>query len=768
MLLLTVGLVGSAFSLPESGDERGRILGIEVSGNLKVEKDALIQVMSNKEGEYLNEAKVAEDISNIYNLGYFSDIRIYKKKVDKGYVLFIEVVEKPAILKISFSGMEHVKEEDCREKLSTKLYTLVNESVLNEDVSMISKQYFEKGYYLVDVSYRVDIIEGNEAEVVFVVDEGNLIKVSTINILGNKYFSDSDLMSKMMLRSSSRSTNLPISSGGSFQDEFLKRDAEFIAFYYRDHGFIEVQVSSPIVELDPSRESVSITMEITEGIQYRIGNIDVSMDLLFTEEELKETIGLKSGEIFKITQFQKSVENLVTKYGDLGYAFCDVDVKRSLNKDDSQPTIDLDYVITKGEKAYFGSFDVTGNVKTRDNVVRRELEVFDSELYSDTGIKKSEENIKRLGFFEEVKLLRKIDSSTNTLSYTVQVKEKPTGQLQASVAFQPSPSGRDSSWYVQGAYSDSNHFGRGWQTSLNIKWGGVYDYNLGFDFFNPKLNDGDWNFGVGASTERSKYDVTADTSVDKRVHSVKLSLGRRIIELIRGSISYKISKIGINDSFLIGSVVKEGISSSVSFTLSRNGTNNYLEPSEGSYVSLKQSIFGGMFGGDFDYYETSFNYDYYYPIDFTETYRTYFRIGMLWGWLYPMSNEMIPISERYKMGGPADLRGYDYMKISPTYNVMRSPEGGYAQYPKGGNRKILLQTEYFFPLIREAGLKGILFHDIGRVYDDNEKFTLSGMYQDVGFGLRWNTPMAPFRFEFAYPIEDGKLKDMKFVFYLGY
>ncbi len=697
-------------------------------------------------------------------------LRFTKKNIESGsgVNLVIEVVEKPTILKISFSGMKNVKESDVTDKLTTKLYTLVNESLLKDDVAMIAKQYFEKGYYLVDVSYRIDRVGENDSEVVFVVDEGSLIKVSSVNILGNKYFSDADLMGKMMLRSASRITNLPISGGGSFQDEFLKRDAEFIAFYYRDHGFIEVQVSQPIVEMDPGRQSVTITIEVSEGLQYKVGNIDVSMDVLFSEDELKETIGLKQGEIFKITKFQQSIEKLVSKYGDLGYAFVDVDVKRNLNKDGDEPSVDLDYVITKGEKAYFGNFDVTGNVKTRDNVIRRELEVSESGLYSDTGIKKSEEGVKRLGFFEEVKLLRKLDSETNTLSYTVQVKEKPTGQLQASVAFQPSPSGRDSSWYVQGAYSDSNHFGRGWQTSLNIKWGGTYDYSLGFDFYNPKLNDGDWNFGVGASTERSKYDVTADTSVDKKVHSFKVSLGRKIIELIRGSISYRISRIIINDSFLIGSVVKEGISSSVSFILSRNATNNYLEPSEGTNISLRQSVFGGMFGGDFHYYETSFNYDYYYPVDFTETYRTYFRVGLSWGWLYPMGSEMIPISERYKMGGPSDLRGYDYMKISPTYNVMRSPEGGYAQYPRGGNRKMLVQTEYFFPLIREAGLKGILFHDWGRVFDDQDKFSFSGFYQDVGFGLRWNTPMAPFRFEFAYPIEDGKLKDMKFVFYLGY
>ena len=202
--------------------------------------------------------------------------------------------------------------------------------------------------------------------------------------------------------------------------------------------------------------------------------------------------------------------------------------------------------------------------------------------------------------------------------------------------------------------------------------------------------------------------------------------------------------------------------------MSRNNTNNYLDPSEGSSVRLSQEYTGGFLGGDRDYLETTLDANYYYPIDFSDTYRTYFRIHGLFGLLWPMGDNTIPLLQRYTLGGPENLRGYKFRTIGPKFNILRAPGGFPSEINGGGNKQALVQLEYFFPIIKEANIKGLFFYDTGRVFLEEEKFSYDDFVSDVGFGFRWITPVAPFRFEWAYPIENGELGDLEFIFYLGY
>jgi len=246
--------------------------------------------------------------------------------------------------------------------------------------------------------------------------------------------------------------------------------------------------------------------------------------------------------------------------------------------------------------------------------------------------------------------------------------------------------------------------------------------------------------------------------------------GREIIELIRGSITYRIKKITqSSESFLLARFKEQGVSSSIILGISRNSTNNFLDPTSGSTVSLKQQFTGGpVLRGEFEFMESSADSSYYLPLHFTETYRTYFRIHGLVSYIYPLNDKPVPFFERYRMGGFNDLRGFNFQSIGPDFKLLQTPNGKVSQFNKGGNTNLLFQIEYFLPLIPEAGIKAILFTDIGRVYDDDEPIELQGFERDFGFGFRWITPIAPFRFEWAYPIIDGKPGDLEFIFYLGY
>jgi len=743
------------------------IKDIVISGQAKVEKAAITTIIGSKKGTELDPEIVQEDIVALYELGYFSDIRVYKENVVGGVRLILQLVEKPAIMEINYEGLEEISESDLKDKLVTKLYGIVDEGDLTQDLRMIEKHYLEKGFYLATASYELTPIEDRgdrEVRLTFNVDEGGKVLVGDVHILGNEYFSDAELIDKFISRPITRSSSFS-SPGSVYHDDFVNRDADFIAYLYRDQGFAEIKVGKPIKVIDEDRRYVRLTFDLEEGNQYRVGSIKVSGDILFDEEELKQGMMLKKGDLFRFTRFRKDIEYLYDRYGDKGYANANVEPLHNFDKENK--LVNLDYRVTKGEKIYFGTMTIVGNTKTRDNVIRREFLVADGGLYSGTNLTKSKQAVQRLGYFEEVQFIKKRSlSKSNVLDYRIRVKEKPTGQLQAALGYNPGGGGGGA--FAQGKYSEDNQSGKGWRTSFTGKWNGQEDYEFNLGLTDPRVNDSYWSAGFSGTMKHTTQQITSDISAISEEIGGNFTLGKRVYELIRASLTYRASETKqTSTQYIMPRFRDNGIYSTLTFVLSRNATNNFRDPSEGSVVSISQSISGGFLGGDNEYLETSLVGTYYYPIDITETYRTYFRFYSRAGLVQPYGDNDIPYSRRYKLGGPENLRAWNYLEIGPPYAWMQSPGSQAVVINKGGNKELLFQLEYFFPIIPAAGIKGLVFADAGRVFDEPENFEVKKFRQDVGFGIRWQTPIAPFRFEFAHPYENGKLGRLKTVFYLG-
>ena len=746
---------------------------IRVRGNAKVESDAIVTMLKTRKASRLNPRTIRDDIKALYDLGYFSDVRFYQNPVAGGVQLLIEVKEKPAIVAIKFEGNDEIGEDKINDKLETKLYTIVNEATITTDVRMIEKQYAEKGYYLVRVTYSLTPKSPTEVELTFHVREGGQVQVGDVEILGNKYFTDADIINKYMgFASRPHTRQSTFGSSSLFQGEALKRDTEYLSYLYRDNGFAEVKVSKPFQFLDEDQRYARLTFQVEEGLQFDVGSIEITGDLLFPKEELLEAMKLKPGELFRYSRFTRDIEMLMDKYGDLGYAYVDVDPQVVNDRD--KRLVAITYNITKGEKVYFGTMTIIGNLKTRDNVIRREFEVADSELYHGTGLSNTKNNINRLGFFEEVQVIKERDADQqNLLNLKIKVKEKPTGQLQASFGYSPSSSeGRGSSVFVSGRYEEKNQSGKGWTTNLQLRWNGDKDYDLDGGFTNPRVNDSEWSLGTSLFFKQveKRLIIGEDEFIKERRVGGSIFVGRKIIELIRGRIKYEIQKISVDagDTYVFERFRDDGIASSMIFSLIRTDVDNYIDPTEGSDVILSQKVTGGPLRGDQQYLESSAEGIYYYPVDWTDSFRTYFKLRGVVAYIYPFGDKAIPFSERYRLGSDYDLRAYRKRPIGPYYSVMRAP-GGRPSFPiKGGDKKMFYTLEYFVPLIPEANIKGLIFGDVGRVYDDHEAIEWKGFYRDVGFGFRWITPIAPFRFEWAYPIEDGRLGDPELVFNIGY
>ena len=767
ILIQSLVVISTFGVLPLAHAANTTIEDIVVRGNGRVETDAIITILKSKRGEPLSDASVREDMKTLFELGYFSDLRFFKKSQGEGVVLVIQVAEKPAITLISYEGMTEIKEDDLKDKVETKLYTIINEGKISADLRIIEKQYSDKGFYLSRVSYVLEKTGANEVHLKYVVDEGKMVQVADVAINGNQYFSDEELIQKMASQPFTRST--AYGSSSLFKEDFVKNDLGYLGYIYKDNGFAEVQVAKPHQIMDPDRSFVRLTYKVEEGIQYNIGTLDVSGDLLFTKDELFKGMKLKPGALFKFSYFNKDIEMLTDKYGDLGYAYADVNPVVTYDRE--KKLANINYEIAKGEKIYFGEMTIIGNTKTRDNVMRREFRVSDSALYHGTGLNQTKKEMTRLGFFEDIQILKERNMNDETiLDLKYKVKEKPTGQLQASIGYTPPQGGASSGFFGQGAYDEANQNGYGYKDSVKGKWDGDKSYSLELGFTNPRVNDSLWLAGTSLQYSSTIEERITDVKVEEKQYGGSVFVGRKIIEEITARITYQLLKIDqTSSSYLQDKFTEKGLKSSMIFSLGRYDTDNNIAPTEGSEVTLKQKFTGGpLLRGDYEFMESSVDATYFYPVDIGDSFRTHFRLFGNLSYIYPLLQKPVPFTQRYHLGGYNDLRGYDFDSIGPRFYMMRAPGDEPRSFQLGGDRKMWYQFEYFVPLIQEAGIKALIFADMGRVYAESEAISFKDMSRDVGFGFRWQTPIAPFRFEWAYPIENGRMGESKMIFSIGY
>jgi len=751
------------------------ISDVKVEGNRKVESRAIVKLMQSQPGTKMRKEVVAQDIRSLFDLGVFTDVKVFSD----GTKLVVVVEEKPSIVDISFSGFNEVSQTDIEKKITTERYRVVDTAMLASDVRLIEEEYAKKGFFLARVKYELEKIDAGKVRLKFYVREGEKVQVGSIEVHGNKAFSDGQIMEGFLSRPVTRMSK--ISPRSIFQDAIVQRDNEYISLFYKNKGYAKVQTGKPSVTLDASKDFVQVTYNVEEGKQYRIGKIDYTGDSVVTEGEIADERELSSGDVFNYSKFSKDIEKIVDAYGNLGYAFADVAPIPDFNDDDQ--TVDLDIRVAKGRKVYIGEISITGNTKTRDNVIRRELELSEGELYQGTKLIKAKADIERLGFFEQVQVVReRNEKRSDSLDLKIRVKEKPTGQLQAALGFTPSNNTSESRFFGQGRYEEKNQSGKGWRTAIAGRWNKGDNYSISGEIHDPRFRDSDWSLGgkvffdsevvplLGTPFVGVQAAVSTEVDVTEKRVGGSVTVGRKVIEKVRSSLTYRAEDVETDSPFNLGpQFLKQGFSSSLTLAISRNATNNFIDPSSGSNITLSQKLSGSLLGGIDDYGETALDIDYYFPIDFAENYRTYFRFHSNFSFIYKTTDNQVPFYERYRLGGFNDLRGFPFQSLGPVEPLVLQAGEDAVAYNRGGNKRMVYTLEYFFPLIPEAGLKAVLFGDVGQTFDDGDGLSFDDLEKNIGFGFRWITPIAPFRFEWAYPWVDGKFESKpEFIFFLGY
>ncbi len=729
---------------------QGIVSKISISGTKKIESDAIRAKLKSKVGEPVSAENLRDDVQSIFDMGYFYNIQVNQEQVGGALELTYRVTEKPSIVEIVYKGNDRVEKDDLQEASGIKQYTILDQNKLREAVDKMSKVYEDKGFFLARIQTKVeDVKPGEEVKVTFDVKENDKVKVKKITFLGNRALPDSKLKAAMQVQEGGFFSWL--TSSGGYKQETFDRDVSVLNYLYFNEGYVQVKIDRPQVYVTPDKRSIYITIRIEEGEQFSVGKVDFAGDLLFSKDELFEATEIQKSGIFVYETLQKDLKAMQFKYGDLGYAFANIIPRTSIRE--KERLVDITFEIEKGQKVYFGTITVTGNSKTRDKVVRRELKIKEGELYNETRKRKSEENVKRLGFFSDVIFNASTPpDSPTTLNLDIQVKERSTGTIQVGAGYSTV-----GGFLFQGQISQTNLFGKGQSLALSINVNSVAStYNLGFT--EPYFNDTLWSVGFDAyRTDRIlSYYEEIKGGGDVR-------FGHPLAEYLNGYLTYKLEGTEVHenpytDQTIYPAEAVSGITSSVTGSIVYDKRNDRWTPTDGLYGSAAVEQAG--IGGTKIFTKALANARAYKEI----FWHLIFRSNINYGLIATPPDRAVPFNELFLLGGANSLRGFSWFTVGKRKTATccdvnpggpQFPPVGYAKgrerlVPYGGSQELFYQGEIEFPLVSEAQIKGVLFYDIGAADD---AIILSQMRQDIGFGFRWFSPIGPLRFEWGFPLD---------------
>ena len=730
-----------------------KIKSIEVAGNRKIEKDAIIAKITSKVGDEYSAAHVREDVGALFKLGYFNNIEVDRVVTGKEAVLTFRVLEKPSIAEITYEGNSEIKADDIADATGIKAYQLLNMSKVKEAVEKVQKLYEDKGFFLAKVDAEVQEVTKDETvRLVFKVRENDKVKVRKITFLGAKHLTENELKDKLMTKEGGFFSAL--SGSGQYKQEAFDRDVQILRFLYYNQGYVQAKIDRPQVTVTPDKKNIYITFHVEEGEQYFVGDVDFAGDLLFPKAELYEAIKIDKNGVFSYEVLQNDISALTAKYGDLGYAYANV-IPRS-RPNDKDRKVDLVFEFDKGQKVYFGKINVLGNSKTRDKVVRRELKVQEGELYNETRRRQSLDNIKRLGFFDEVNFKTSVDPEhTDIMNVDIAVKERNTGQIQLGAGY-----GTSQGFTLQGSVNQSNFLGKGQNlgASLNLSGTGSY-YSLSFT--EPYFNDTLWSVGgdVYSSANTGRLDY------DEAHRGASVRFGHPVAENTRGYIRLKYDKSDlstrydsdskpITDPDLFPLDTASGETVSTTATLEYDTRDDRFSPTRGIFAAVSYEYAGFA---QLKYNRGNMTLRYFKNIFWDVVWRNDLQYARIEG----IDGQQVPFNELYLLGGPYSLRGFRSYRVGKmkysqkVYNDLIAK--GYSTHDAqiqawrffGGTQQAMGRTELQFPLVKDAGIMGAGFFDIGAADDelDGSKF-----FYDVGFGIRWYSPIGVLRFEWGFPL----------------
>jgi outer membrane protein insertion porin family len=703
-----------------------RIVRVEFKGNRKIEASAINQVLKSVSGNIFSDADLSADIKAIFKMGYFDDVSAEVADVAEGKVIAFVVEEKPLITEIRIQGNKAVKKDDIEGAMSVRSRQTVNPEKLKTDMEKIKAVYDGKGFYSAEIRYAIEKAGERDVRIVVTIVENEKLYIRNIGFEGNRTFTTKEL--KNMMTTNEWGIFHFFTDSGLLKKEQLKQDVGKLNAFYLNNGFINAQIGEPVITYE--RDGITVKIPVSEGKQFRVGKVAIIGDDLMTPRaDLLSKLQIRKKDFYDREAIMKDMDALTQVCNDEGYA--NADVAPRTEPEEKTQTVDVTYEIKKAKLVYFNRINITGNNKTRDKVIRRQLSVVEGALYSRTKLKNSYTALNQLRYFEEIDFESAKGPDETLTDVNIRVKEKPTGVFSIGAGY----SALDHA-VVSAQVSQQNLFGRGQILSIKASVGSrsqLYDIS----FTEP------WLFDMPLW---SKFDIwnlyrEYDTyNLDSKGFGA--TLGYPLWPYVTGYVGYRLSLNNVKDvlsmaSYYVKQQAGQTTSSGATVTLTRDSTDDAMFPSTGSRNSSSVEYTGGPFMGDVSYTRYGASSAWFFPLPLDTVIGVRGRMGAIRG----NEGKEVPIFERYYLGGIGSLRGL--RSVGPTDHETGEVIGGLTM--------LNFNVDYVFPLIKNAGLKGVLFFDTGNAW--NAGYHFEDMRRTAGVGIRWYSPIGPLRLEWGYVLD---------------
>ena len=706
--------------------KRELIAEIRIKGTKRIEADAIKRKITTKPGDVYLLKRLTEDLKSVYSMGYFDDIQIEAEKGPKGQIITFKVQEKATIRGISIKGNTVYDDEKIQETLTLKTGSILNIYQIQKNIGRIETLYKEKNYHNVNVEHQLKPRKQNQADLVFIISEGKKTRIKEIRFVGNNAFKSKKL--KRLMSTSEKGLFSFITSSGDLKKDKLHQDVAKISAFYHNHGFVQAKVGEPLVEF--KQHWIYITIKIEEGQRFKVGQIQMAGDLILPSEELIAKLAITKEAFYNQQVVRKDALTLHDLYSDEGYAYAEIIPK--IEQVREKRVVHITFTISKRKQVYFERILISGNTATRDKVIRRELRVFEQELYSGSRLKRGIRNLHRLDYFEDVQVDTQKGSADDKIILKMHVQEKPTGAFSFGGGYSTVDE-----FFLVASLEKRNFLGKGQTVGVRGKVGGTSSrYSLSFT--EP------WLFDIPLSAGIDLYNQTYEyNTYDKDSIGGKIRFSYPLHDFVRLYWAYSYDISDVHDieawaSSLIHDIEGENATSKVSTTLRYDSRDRIFNPSEGSDHSATAEYAG--LGGDFAFTKVVLDTGWYFPLLMGHTGFAHGKIGFV----EEASGGRLPDFERFYLGGINSIRGFGWRAIHAL------DQNG---LEIGGNKFIQINLEYQIPLFKEAGIVGILFFDTGNVYGKDEEIALGELRETAGFGFRWYSPVGPIRLEYGYILD---------------
>jgi len=726
--------------------QSGIIRDIEVEGNNRIESATVNAYLTVAPGDSYDIQKINSSLKALFSTGLFADVSF---SFNQG-VLRVNVVENPIINRIAFEGNQRLDDETLGAELQLRPRVVYTRTKVQADVQRVLELYRRSGRFAATVEPKVIQLDQNRVDLAFEIDEGDATGIRKINFVGNKAFDDGELSD--VIRTTESAWWKILTADDNYDPDRVTFDRELLRRFYLAAGYADFQVLSSVAELTPDRSDFFVTYTVSEGQRYQFGEINVVSQIdKIDPETLMPLIEIESGEWYNATLVDDAVDALADRVGDQGYAF--IDIRPNVERNREAGTIDITFNIAEGPKVYVERINVVGNVRTLDEVVRREFRLVEGDAFSSSKMQRSRQRIENLNFFKSVDVKTLPGSSPDQTVIEVDVEEKSTGEFSIGAGY-----GTDNGAFGQLGIRERNLLGKGQDLRLNFTLGST-DQQVDLSFTEPYFLDRE--IAAGFDLYRREEDNQDESSYDEEQTGGRLRAGFRYSEELSHSFRYTLesnsySNIDATDaSRLLLAEDTDFVESVIGHTLTYDERDSTIAPTEGYFARLSNDVAG--LGGDESYLRTRVEGGYYYPLDRQHEWvlSTRGATGYIFGF-----DDDTRISQRFMVGG-ANLRGFEAAGVGPR-DIATGDALGAKMYYTGS-----VQMDFPLGTPDEFALTGRIFSDFGSSQDvdgarPGEIYDTGTLRSSVGVGVGWESPFGPIGVDISQAItkEDHDKEEM--------